>query len=455
MVNQHPKDVIVFDLGEQVSLAHKRYAGEGRILSPAGKPIGGLYGVFDFVVGLRRVFPSGMLVGVWGARRRLGDVIAPVEKDVLDMVHSMGVMSIETDGESEDLVASIAIRAKAEGRKCVIVSPSPIYSQLITKGLVSWLDKVDGTVVGYGDAIEMGGIDPGLLPDYWAVVGNTELGIKGLPGCGELTGKRLISTGFRVDGCQLGNGPIKSSEDLEMVTAGYRRGKLAGNVDPGKSTRGKLDIPAVVSILEDVGLFREADSVRHWGPLFGYVPDAVGKEISPDPNSPLNGLEIRLELQGATWKESLDGILRLNRSEFSPMILPDILELVERLGAWKGTVVSAILEAKDQFLRAEALFDLTMADWSGEAESAILRERRMDYVAGLREKPGGAITAQQMKDWTMRRHGPEYTSLYMDLERKKARMNALESLYRVLDSRGIELQSVAKFLQGERTFGMS
>ncbi|MEW6741904.1 MAG: 5'-3' exonuclease H3TH domain-containing protein [Planctomycetota bacterium] len=94
--------------------------------------------------------------------------------------------------EADDLIASIATRLAAPGRRVVIVSPDKDLSQLVSAGVVQW-DAVRPERLIDAAAVERRwGVRPAQLPDLLGLAGDPTDNIPGVPGIGLKTGAALL-----------------------------------------------------------------------------------------------------------------------------------------------------------------------------------------------------------------------------------------------------------------------
>ncbi|HHY38110.1 MAG TPA: DNA polymerase I [Clostridia bacterium] len=117
----------------------------------------------------------------------------PLVKEVLE---ALRVPIFELEGyEADDLIATLAKRAEADGFEVIIVTGdrdavqlvSPRIRTLITKKGISEMEEYDE-----GKVFERYGIPPERIPDLKGLMGDSSDNIPGVPGIGEKTAVRLI-----------------------------------------------------------------------------------------------------------------------------------------------------------------------------------------------------------------------------------------------------------------------
>ncbi len=118
----------------------------------------------------------------------------PLIREVLD---ALGISQVQLGGyEADDLIATLAGRAVAEGWEVVVVSGDRDTFQLIDDRV-----RVLYTRRGISDTVladaawveERFGVPPERYPDYAALRGDTSDNLPGIPGVGEKTAARLVA----------------------------------------------------------------------------------------------------------------------------------------------------------------------------------------------------------------------------------------------------------------------
>lgn len=120
----------------------------------------------------------------------------PLIREVLDTLH---VHVLEEPGvEADDVIATLATRAAAEGIDVVIVTGDRDSYQLVADPHVKVLYNKRGVsdYALYDEAgiFERTGVTPAQYPDYAALRGDTSDNLPGVPGIGEKTAAKLVST---------------------------------------------------------------------------------------------------------------------------------------------------------------------------------------------------------------------------------------------------------------------
>jgi DNA polymerase-1 len=126
----------------------------------------------------------------------------PLIREVLD---ALNVQVLEVDGvEADDVIATLATQAAAEGIDTIVVTGDRDTYQLVDDPHVKVLYNRRGVsdYVLYDEAgiFERCGVTPAQYPDYAALRGDTSDNLPGVPGIGEKTAAKLITTYGNLEG---------------------------------------------------------------------------------------------------------------------------------------------------------------------------------------------------------------------------------------------------------------
>jgi DNA polymerase-1 len=119
---------------------------------------------------------------------------------IRDAVAALGVPCIEkANYEADDLIASYAEAALAEGMTVTIVSSDKDLMQLIRPGL-TLLDTMQNKRFGEAEVLEKWGVPPGRLAEVLALMGDSVDNVPGVPGIGPKTAADLVQQFGTVEG---------------------------------------------------------------------------------------------------------------------------------------------------------------------------------------------------------------------------------------------------------------
>src|SRR5207302_1148380 len=168
-----------------------------------------------------------------------------------DALAAMGVVvwpMIEL--EADDALASAARIAAGDVRveKVCIWSPDKDLAQCVFGDRVVQVDRKGKKVRNADGVREKFGVEPGLIPDFLALVGDSADGYPGMPGIGAVTAARLLNQ----------YGPI---EDFPATVLGDGRDRA-------------LLFKQLATLRTDAPLFRDVDELRWRGPTDDFAARA-------------------------------------------------------------------------------------------------------------------------------------------------------------------------------------
>ncbi|MDX2307044.1 MAG: DNA polymerase I [Hyphomicrobium sp.] len=158
---------------------------------------------------------------------------------IRDAVRAFNVASIEQDGyEADDLIATYAREAAANGASVVIVSSDKDLMQLVGPGVVMF-DGMKGKMIGRDEVIEKFGVGPENVVDVQALAGDSVDNVPGVPGIGIKTAAELIRDYGDLDTLLDRAGEIKQPKRREKLIEFADQARLSREL-----VRLKSDVPA-------------------------------------------------------------------------------------------------------------------------------------------------------------------------------------------------------------------
>ncbi|MCW3011511.1 MAG: polA [Solirubrobacterales bacterium] len=211
MAEKKPDELYLIDGN---SLAYRAFfALPESIATSTGFPTNAIFGFASMLVKLLTEHGSQPTICVWdkghsgrkevypeykAQRTSRPDLLKQQWPHIVDLCEAFGYPNVSVDGyEADDVIASIAERAREQGVPSVIVTGDRDAFQLIgDDGLV----KVMATARGITDTklydrqavIDRYGIPPELVPDFYGLKGDTSDNIPGVPGIGDKTASDLL-----------------------------------------------------------------------------------------------------------------------------------------------------------------------------------------------------------------------------------------------------------------------
>ncbi len=179
---------------------------------------------------------------------------------VTQVLDVLGIRRIAVDGyEADDVIATLATRAADAGEQVIVVTGDRDAYQLVSDPLIQVLYNKRGVsdYVLYDEAgiVERTGVTPGQYVDYAALRGDPSDNLPGVPGVGEKTAARLITSYGDVDGVL---------DNIEAQTPKLRE-NLAANADRVRTNVElmRLDRDAPVGCeLDDLVADRDRDAAE-------------------------------------------------------------------------------------------------------------------------------------------------------------------------------------------------
>src|SRR5690242_14831961 len=172
---------------------------------------------------------------------------------IREAVKAFNLPCIEMEGyEADDLIATYADHAVAEGADVTIVSSDKDLMQLIRDGIKMW-DPMKNRPIGAAEVQEKFGVGPDKVIDVQALCGDSTDNVPGVPGIGVKTAAELINTYGDLDSLLARANEIKQPE---------RRETLVNNADKARLSRDLVRLRQDVPVTDTLASFarREPDA---------------------------------------------------------------------------------------------------------------------------------------------------------------------------------------------------
>ena len=122
------------------------------------------------------------------------DDLIPQFPLIREAATAFGLPTMEMEGfEADDIIATYAKLAEAEGLKVTIVSSDKDLMQLV-RGDIKLLDPMKQIMIGEAEVFEKFGVTPKQVIDVQALCGDASDNVPGVPGIGVKTAAELINT---------------------------------------------------------------------------------------------------------------------------------------------------------------------------------------------------------------------------------------------------------------------
>src|SRR5688572_31704560 len=160
------------------------------------------------------------------------DLLAEQWPHMQPLVDAFGYENVRVEGyEADDVIATIAHRAREEGYEVMVVTGDRDLFQLIEPGVrvMATSRGITETKVYDRDAvIDRYGIAPELIPDFVGLKGDTSDNIPGVPGIGEKTASQLLQEHGSLEGV-LGN--------IDRISGAKRKENLTNHAEDARVSK--------------------------------------------------------------------------------------------------------------------------------------------------------------------------------------------------------------------------
>jgi DNA polymerase I len=196
------------------SLAYRAFfALPESIATSTGFPTNTIFGFASMLVKLLTEYGPKPTIVVWDAgtsgrkevsedykatRRSRPDLLKEQWPHLEPLVDAFGYRNVQVDGfEADDVIASIAARARQEGVPVMVVTGDRDAFQIIdpesrVRVMATGRGITDTKVYDHQAVIDRYGIGPELIPDFYGLKGDTSDNIPGVPGIGDKTASELL-----------------------------------------------------------------------------------------------------------------------------------------------------------------------------------------------------------------------------------------------------------------------
>src|SRR5215212_5292285 len=180
-------------------------------------------------------------------RRQRPDLLQEQWPHLQPLVEAFGYQNIKVAGfEADDVIATVATRAKQQGIDVMVVTGDRDMFQIIEPGIrvMATSRGITETKVYDREAvIERYGIAPELIPDFYGLKGDTSDNIPGVPGIGDKTASQLLQEYGDLEG-------VLSS--IDKISGAKRKENLEKHADDARLS--KQLATAVTDVEMDIDL---------------------------------------------------------------------------------------------------------------------------------------------------------------------------------------------------------
>ncbi len=191
------------------------------------------------------------------------------QRDALpSLMASLGFRTLQVhDFEADDLMATLATRARAEGLPCWLVSPDKDLFQLVDDSppAVRGFHARERKVIDQAEVSRRLGVPPALAPAFFALTGDASDNVPGVPGVGPQAATALVNTLGDLAGIYSHLDAVARLPIRGARTLGARL--VAGRADAELALE-------LVTLRRDVPLPSVDGPLRAWAHWSGPRPDA-------------------------------------------------------------------------------------------------------------------------------------------------------------------------------------
>ncbi len=331
-----PLDQDRFLLFDGHSHVYRAYYAIRDLTAPDGRPVNALYGFWRAVLRTLRSYPSAYVAAVFDAggktfrhelfgeykatRKPMPDDLAQQMPLVVELLQALGIPVLsETGVEGDDVLASVALRAAAEGFACLVSTSDKDMAQIVGDriSLLRPAGKGDsdaGERLDRDGVLRRYGVLPEQIVDFLALVGDATDNVPGVPAVGEKTAAQLLAQFGSLDALM---------RDVDQVRNERVRRTLVEHQDAAHLARSLVQLRTDVAAGDVRAQCRlrgvNEDIVRSFFELVGFrsALQELGEKPSPrpaalppaPPTAPTLGCDYRTVLDD----EGLQSVLRLLR----------------------------------------------------------------------------------------------------------------------------------------------
>ena len=192
----------------------------------------------------QKTFRHQMFAEYKGTRKGMPEELRSQVPLMKELLKAMGACVVECPGyEADDIIGTLSRRGEGQGMEVTILSGDRDLLQLATENVLVRLPKTKGgqtTVENYhaADVKAAYGVTPLEFIDMKGLMGDTSDNIPGVPGIGEKTAGKIISTYHTIEEAYAHIGEIKPKKAMENLSAFYDQALLSRTL-----ATIKLDVP--------------------------------------------------------------------------------------------------------------------------------------------------------------------------------------------------------------------
>ncbi|TML75760.1 MAG: DNA polymerase I, partial [Actinobacteria bacterium] len=295
------------------------YALPETIATSKGVPTNAIFGFASMLVKILTEYGPKTTLVVWDAgqsgrreisaeykadRKERPDLLSEQWPQMEPLVEAFGYRNVKVAGyEADDVIATLAGKARAEGIEVMVVTGDRDSFQLIEDGVrvMATSRGITETKVYDREAvIERYGIPPELIPDFYGLKGDTSDNIPGVPGIGDKTASELLQRFGSLEAVL---------ESIDQVSGAKRKENLTNHAEDARISKqlatAVRDVDVDIDLAERLGEPPDRSRLREFFREF-------------ELRAPLERLEEALGEDGAVPEERPEKVIEARAVEASP-----------------------------------------------------------------------------------------------------------------------------------------
>ena len=206
-----------------------------------------LAAVFD---GKEKTFRHKMYPEYKATREKMPDELREQLPYMWKLIEAMNIPRLEMAGyEADDIIGTLAMKARAAGLECRIISGDKDFMQLITDQILMHAPGKSGESIIYGplEVEEKWGVPPERIIDLLGLMGDSSDNVPGVQGVGQKTAVKLLQEYGSFENILKHAGEVKNKRVREGLTQGVDDALLSRELVTIKTD---LDLPIEVEEME-------------------------------------------------------------------------------------------------------------------------------------------------------------------------------------------------------------
>jgi DNA polymerase-1 len=209
-----------------------------------GTPVGAVLGFTNMLIKLRETYKHDMLAVIFDHgratfrseifpeykmnRSETPEDLIPQFPLVREATRALNIPAIELENyEADDLIASYAHAARAQGREVIIVSSDKDLMQLIVDGEITMMDPMKNKKIASPEVMEKFGVLPEKVVEVQSLIGDSVDNVPGVPSIGPKTAAELINQYGDLEGVLANLANIKQPKRREVLTTHAEAARLS------------------------------------------------------------------------------------------------------------------------------------------------------------------------------------------------------------------------------------